>query len=983
MHITEKEYPQLFAKMRDDLSISERMNGFHVDDKLYQRFRYEADETMSNLLPSLCDCRTQEEIRHATTEEMELSRKVDGGAILIDGRECFLRDIDKETWAIYNAHMHPGFSKDTHIPELSETKSSPHSTAGLPKILDAAQHLISSMERSAGILGEAVKSEKSIKGELKSDLSHKMVAKLDITVKHEIPVMDALIELLKPRASLSKKLFLAALWAIAIALFLLLSGIKLHAQTVFIRGVPNGTTPATSATVTNACIANHSCLDVDLLNIPHIICDSGCGGAASFSDNSAFTVGTTAINVMGGYYTSGAAPTLSSGNAGRVRMDSNSYLFVDCVTGCAGGATTPADAFTTPTTAGLSASFSMGYNGSTWDLLRSGDKNNVTGITGVLNTGPMGRYNATQPTLTDTRYNLLQLSQRGELFVSPGVSGFPVTLTSTTITGTVGVTQSTSPWVISFTAPQHTIVDSGTLTAVTAITNALPAGSNVIGHVIADSGSTTAVTGNVTAVQSTGTNLHAVLDTTSTTAVTQATGTNLHAVLDTTSTTAVTQATGTNLHTVVDSGSITANAGTNLNTSALALDTSVLAPMVAEGTTAPSKLVVVGGETNDGTPQYDYLPLGTGGRTVIVEGFAGGTAIPVSLASAPSTAVTQGTSPWVVGQATGTNLHAVLDTTSTTAVTQATGTNLHAVLDTTSTTAVTQATASNLNATVVGSNTPADGFVTPTTAVPVQAFLQGLNLSSGNFDRLYTESNANDGEATVATGNLGVESHNMVFNGSTYDRARSAGIGNGVAATGLAATVPYCQNGTTLPTNPASGDYGSIQCDQYGRQIVVDQQVPALLTALNLLITAQNNQKLRGTFGVPLGSIGDALKVTPVQQDPCTGIKQSIAISQTASTRYVIGNGHRSFICSVLIVGADAENVSIVEGTGSTCGTATLAVIGGATAANGPNLAANGGFSMGNGAGTIAAIGVPGDDVCLFESGSGRVAGVMTVAFGQ
>lgn len=35
----------------------------------------------------------------------------------------------------------------------------------------------------------------------------------------------------------------------------------------------------------------------------------------------------------------------------------------------------------------------------------------------------------------------------------------------------------------------HVIVDSGTLTAVTAITNALPAGSNVIGHVINDAGS--------------------------------------------------------------------------------------------------------------------------------------------------------------------------------------------------------------------------------------------------------------------------------------------------------------------------------------------------------------------------------------------------------------------------------------------------------------------------------------------------------------
>ncbi len=51
-----------------------------------------------------------------------------------------------------------------------------------------------------------------------------------------------------------------------------------------------------------------------------------------------------------------------------------------------------------------------------------------------------------------------------------------------------------------------------TVGAVTALTNALPAGTNVIGHVITDTGSTTAVTGNVTVVQPTGTNLHVVTD---------------------------------------------------------------------------------------------------------------------------------------------------------------------------------------------------------------------------------------------------------------------------------------------------------------------------------------------------------------------------------------------------------------------------------------------------------------------------------------
>lgn len=78
-----------------------------------------------------------------------------------------------------------------------------------------------------------------------------------------------------------------------------------------------------------------------------------------------------------------------------------------------------------------------------------------------------------------------------------------------------------------------TAVNTGAVT----ISAALPAGSNVIGHVIADTGSTTAVTGNVTVVQPTGTNLHVVVD----------------------SAPAVT-------------GTVTANAGTNLNTSLLALE---------------------------------------------------------------------------------------------------------------------------------------------------------------------------------------------------------------------------------------------------------------------------------------------------------------------------------------------------------------------------------------------------------------------------
>src|SRR5690348_7232740 len=53
----------------------------------------------------------------------------------------------------------------------------------------------------------------------------------------------------------------------------------------------------------------------------HIICDSGCGGAASFSDNSAFTAGTSAINISGGVFNDGLA-AVTSGNAAAPRITS-------------------------------------------------------------------------------------------------------------------------------------------------------------------------------------------------------------------------------------------------------------------------------------------------------------------------------------------------------------------------------------------------------------------------------------------------------------------------------------------------------------------------------------------------------------------------------------------------------------------------------------------------------------------------------------
>lgn len=147
----------------------------------------------------------------------------------------------------------------------------------------------------------------------------------------------------------------------------------------------------------------------------------------------------------------------------------------------------------------------------------------------------------------------------------------------------------------------------------------------------------------------------------------------------------------------IGSGSITANAGTNLNTSALALETGGnLAAIVAalddgQETMANSLSVVIASDQS----------------AVPVSGTFWQSTQPISAASLP---LPSGAATSAKQAALGTAGSASTDVLSVQGiasmtpltVAQATGSNLHAVLDSGSTTAVTQATASNLNAQVVG-----------------------------------------------------------------------------------------------------------------------------------------------------------------------------------------------------------------------------------------------------------------------------------------
>src|SRR6185312_15157443 len=89
--------------------------------------------------------------------------------------------------------------------------------------------------------------------------------------------------------------------------------------------------------------------------------------------------------------------------------------------------------------------------------------------------------------------------------------------------------------------------------------------------------------------------------------------------------------------------------------------------------------------------------------------------------------------------------------------------------------------------------------------------------------------------------------------------------------------------------------------------------------------------------------------------DPCFGQQKSGAtISLTASGQVITGTaGKKTYICSIDVVSATAQNVALVEGTGTTCATNIFGLAGGTTAATGWNFAANSGLVKGSGIGTV------------------------------
>jgi hypothetical protein len=102
----------------------------------------------------------------------------------------------------------------------------------------------------------------------------------------------------------------------------------------------------------------------------------------------------------------------------------------------------------------------------------------------------------------------------------------------------------------------------------------------------------------------------------------------------------------------------------------------------------------------------------------------------------------------------------------------------------------------------------------------------------------------------------------------------------------------------------------------------------------------------------------------------------STPISVTTNTQIISGAvGKQTYLCSINLIAGAPDNVALVEGTGTICGSGTAGIAGGTTAATGWNFAANGGLTLGNGFGMVARTATAADNLCLFVGSGAQVSG--------
>lgn len=191
--------------------------------------------------------------------------------------------------------------------------------------------------------------------------------------------------------------------------------------------------------------------------------------------------GTAAINseLVGGVYNT-SAPTLTTGQQAALQTDSSANLKVNVATALPTGTNSIGNIATVAAVTAITNALPAGAN-------------TVGNVGLVAGSAKVGIVTTDQTTHGTTDLVAADITKVGGAAFALGqqlaASALPVVLTATQLTAltpltTIAVTQATG-------TNLHTVIDSGTITtvaAVTAITNALPAGTNLIGKMTPNDG---------------------------------------------------------------------------------------------------------------------------------------------------------------------------------------------------------------------------------------------------------------------------------------------------------------------------------------------------------------------------------------------------------------------------------------------------------------------------------------------------------------
>lgn len=299
---------------------------------------------------------------------------------------------------------------------------------------------------------------------------------------------------------------------------------------------------------------------------------------------------------------------------------------------------------------------------------------------------------------------------------------------------------------------------------------------------------------------------------------------------------------------------------------------------------------------------------------------------------------------------------------------------------------VSQATASNLNITCANcSGSGASG-------IDESGFTAGTSLFApgGGFFQTTATNNA------LTNGQWGT--WQMTANRAGFVNMRNAsGVEIGTASTPLQVSVANTGlNATAMLVTGTGGTFpisGSISNTSFAAtqsgtwNIGSITTLPALVASSAIVGKVGIDQTTPGTTnGVQVNAaIPAGTNVIGFNSnDPCSqATKLGASINLTASGQILAGtSAKKTYICSLDIVSATAQNVALVEGTGTVCATNIFGLAGGTTAATGWNLAANSGLVKGSGNGTVYSPSADSNSTaanqCLLLSGSGQTSGQIT-----